>query len=467
MPAQRYHPDTFISGFDCGLQSRKHMQGPGSLEEASQLPTWSLTKNDLPRGEKRSWEEEFSSFVAGKRRCERLTFFSETSRPFKIEDHQGFDTFSNSPLHLHETNSLANRARVENEIAAVPRKSFLSPNAIENVLTPRVVSGATTNVVGQNHGGAPEIAMYGITGDCILETANHSTNRQQAAKSSSRDFALLADAESGATGEQFQSSISWLVELERKTVVPIPKAPKDNLPVKDRKRFFIETPATALAGAMTKWVSNIYNILDPWRSDEECWLHPGPPPPSRKTGRAHGSIRYNFGWKNDNSSHSLSVSFGVVAWIAESFLTEAQKSGFINEGWRLSHLCGNWTCCNWRHFTIEPGTINVRRNSCFKYRNGCTHNPPCMKHLTRRLSITASSRSESPLPEEVPVCSPAEMIQNFSEVKSPSLSCTSQSQSTPYAEPDKIPTFSPLGMAPKYADTEGRVSNSVRKIMAI
>ncbi|MCJ1319034.1 hypothetical protein MMC15_004366 [Xylographa vitiligo] len=264
MPTQRYHPDTFISGFDCGLQSWKHMQGPGSLEEASQLPTWSLTKNDLPRGEKRSWEEEFSSSVARKRRCERLTLFPETSRPFKIEDHQGFDTFSNSPLHLHETNSLANRARVENEIAAVPRKSFLSPNAIENVLTPRVVSGATTNVVGQNHGGAPEIAMYGITGDCILETANHSTNQQLAAISSSLDFALLADAESGATGEQFQSSISWLAKLERKIVVPIPKVPKDNLSVKIESVSSLKLrrqpwPEQQQSGIITSTISSIHD----------------------------------------------------------------------------------------------------------------------------------------------------------------------------------------------------------------
>ena len=60
-------------------------------------------------------------------------------------------------------------------------------------------------------------------------------------------------------------------------------------------------------------------------------------------------------------------------------MTKQQKDGFINKQWHLSHLCGNWTCLNPAHTTVEPGNINISRNNCFSHRSGCLHNPPCMK----------------------------------------------------------------------------------------
>jgi hypothetical protein len=60
-------------------------------------------------------------------------------------------------------------------------------------------------------------------------------------------------------------------------------------------------------------------------------------------------------------------------------MNKQQKDGFINKQWHLSHLCGNWTCLNPAHTTVEPGNINLSRNNCFSHRSGCLHTPPCMK----------------------------------------------------------------------------------------
>lgn len=62
--------------------------------------------------------------------------------------------------------------------------------------------------------------------------------------------------------------------------------------------------------------------------------------------------------------------------------------GYVNKSWHLSHLCSNWTCCNWRHMTVESGRINRSRNQCFRNATQCPHNPQCMKDRKRRLLIT-------------------------------------------------------------------------------
>ncbi|MCJ1381451.1 hypothetical protein MMC17_004561 [Xylographa soralifera] len=466
MLTQCYHPETFFCGLNCRLHLRKRVQALGTFREASQLPTWSLTAKELPRGEKRSLEEYSTSFTTGKRRCGRLAFLPGTFRPLIILDDDGGNDYPvvPRPLCLKEK-STHKPVLIEDESAANSTNYSITPNAIENTLAPRIVSGGTTKAVGRDHDKESEIARCWTTGDHIPKAANQNVNRQPAAKASSPKSPLWSDAGSGVTNEQYQSSISWSAEQKHETVVPIPKMPKDNLSVKDRKRFFIETPTIALAGAMKKWISDTYKILDPQRSDVECWLHPKPPPPRKKTGRACGSIRYNFRWKDQNSSHSLSVSFGVVALVEESSLTEAQRRGFINEGWHLSHLCGNWTCCNWRHFTIEPGTINVQRNSCFMRRHGCIHNPPCMKHLKRLLAFATSPNGRMPLPEDVPVFSRGERTHDASKTKSSWLSCASQLQSTPHAEPEEIPGFSPVGVAQKDHVTKGWASYGPRDIL--
>jgi len=166
------------------------------------------------------------------------------------------------------------------------------------------------------------------------------------------------------------------------TSLAVVKAPRNSLSVEDRKRFFTETPSLSLKMKMENWVSDVYEELQVLRSDGECWLHPCPPPP-KPNGRAYGTIARRFSWRN-GKSHTLTVNFGIVALALQGFLTEDQKEGFIDRSWHLSHLCGNWTCCNWRHHTVEPRITNVKRNACFRRDDGCEHQPPCMKHLKRR-----------------------------------------------------------------------------------
>lgn len=63
-----------------------------------------------------------------------------------------------------------------------------------------------------------------------------------------------------------------------------------------------------------------------------------------------------------------------------------QQYGWAYRGWDLSHLCGNWTCCNWRHVVLEPHVINMDRNKCFFNMNvQCRHIPACMVDLKKPL----------------------------------------------------------------------------------
>ena len=120
-------------------------------------------------------------------------------------------------------------------------------------------------------------------------------------------------------------------------------------------------------------------------SNEECWLHPSP--------KAYGTnvISKDLAWRSiEGEACRLKIQLGMVLlllthWVApqEYPFTEEQKRGYIEEAWHLSHLCGNWTCLNYHHFTVEPDSVNIARNSCFKHDNGCAHNPPCLKHLKR------------------------------------------------------------------------------------
>ena len=155
----------------------------------------------------------------------------------------------------------------------------------------------------------------------------------------------------------------------------------------DRKNFFISTPTKAMRRSMTAHVSNLDRLFVD--SDEmDCWFHPSPPPSNPVTGRSPGAIKCHFSWKDtDDVYHSMGVNYGIVALIVRKRVTSIQQDGFVYESWHLSHLCGNWTCCNWRHFTIEPGPVNVSRNRCLlssglrtrKFNGKCKHRPQCMR----------------------------------------------------------------------------------------
>ena len=165
-------------------------------------------------------------------------------------------------------------------------------------------------------------------------------------------------------------------------------APVETMPLKDRKRFFIYTPTSAMVKAMRATVSQLHGIFNPIKNIGDCMLHPHPPR-LRLDGGMRGVIIYTSRWEDDVGMHAVQVNYGVVALLVNSRLTNVQKEGWIENAWHLSHLCGNWICCNWRHHTIEDGPTNVSRNGCFGSSKKCVHNPPCMKEKKRKLVLPA------------------------------------------------------------------------------
>ncbi|CAF9942214.1 MAG: hypothetical protein ALECFALPRED_009571 [Alectoria fallacina] len=168
------------------------------------------------------------------------------------------------------------------------------------------------------------------------------------------------------------------------------KFKSDSMTIVDRKHFFIYNPTDGMKAAAKNFFSDIYQLLDTSGSIDDCRLHPTPP---QFNGKAAATISFGFNWRDDYGSHRLSVNWGIIALVVRQQLTYAQMDGFINRSWKLSHLCGNWTCCNWRHFTVESGPVNCSRNGCFNSPAKCTHNPPCMKEKKRQLLVTDFIRS--------------------------------------------------------------------------
>lgn len=169
------------------------------------------------------------------------------------------------------------------------------------------------------------------------------------------------------------------------------KLKTDSMTIVERKHFFIYTPTEGMKATAKKHFSDIYQLLDTSGSNDDCRLHPTPP---QFNGRAAGTISFGLNWRDEYGSHKLAVNWGIIALVVRQQLTDAQMDGFINRSWQLSHLCGNWTCCNWRHFTVESGTINRSRNGCFNSPARCTHIPPCMKEKKRQLLATNYIRSK-------------------------------------------------------------------------
>ncbi|KUJ13719.1 uncharacterized protein LY89DRAFT_146082 [Mollisia scopiformis] len=167
------------------------------------------------------------------------------------------------------------------------------------------------------------------------------------------------------------------------SVKPGEKAPLNKLTCRERKRIATSyNRPPSLTKAMKQWVTKTHNLLDPFREDDDCWFHPSPPP-ARFTAsgvlRPCGKLQKCFTWQDHRGKHSLVLNYGMVSKIVNFKLTKQQKDGFINKQWHLSHLCGNWTCLNPRHTTVEPGKINISRNNCFSHRSGCLHDPKCLK----------------------------------------------------------------------------------------
>ena len=155
--------------------------------------------------------------------------------------------------------------------------------------------------------------------------------------------------------------------------------------IESRKEHIVYSADAVLKSAMESRVDGFNRLFDPKRSEHDCWLFPSPP---EVNGRPRGTIRITLSWKTESDSCSIGVNYGIVALLVEDSLTVKQKEGFIHKAWQLSHLCGNWTCCNPRHFTVESASINIGRNRCFRSRGPCHHSPACMRSQKRHILIT-------------------------------------------------------------------------------
>ncbi|THV53471.1 hypothetical protein BGAL_0049g00050 [Botrytis galanthina] len=172
---------------------------------------------------------------------------------------------------------------------------------------------------------------------------------------------------------------------------PDQNSPGNKLECRERKRIIVSSTRRPphVKKSMQIWLESTNRLLDPFREDGECWFHPAPPPPRITpigTWRACGNIQKAFSWQDHTGKHSLVLNFGIVSKILFHTMTKRQKDGFVNKKWHLSHLCGNWTCLNPNHTTVEPGNVNISRNSCFSHRGGCSHGPKCMKERKANLS---------------------------------------------------------------------------------
>lgn len=158
----------------------------------------------------------------------------------------------------------------------------------------------------------------------------------------------------------------------------------------ERKRLLLSTRPSKLLRALQAWITDIFDLLDPFRDDDACWMHPLPQPPHRlKSGslRPRGAIEKRFLWSDARGAHGVTLNFGIAVKIVGRGLSREQRDGWLTRGWHLSHLCGNWTCVNPRHATVEPGKVNVGRNACFGHRSGCAHEPRCMKDRKMALGV--------------------------------------------------------------------------------
>lgn len=172
------------------------------------------------------------------------------------------------------------------------------------------------------------------------------------------------------------------------------KLPTNKLSVRERKRIVCSFGGNSvLTTAMRLWIRNTHRLLNPFREDDDCWLHPSPPRGRLSMAgsfRPHGRLQKTFIWHSGSGRHSLVLNYGIVSKLVYHTMNKQQLDGFINKQWHLSHLCGNWICVNPKHTTVEPGNVNISRNTCFSHRCGCPHNPPCLKE--KKIALNADGK---------------------------------------------------------------------------
>ena len=156
----------------------------------------------------------------------------------------------------------------------------------------------------------------------------------------------------------------------------------------DRKVEFIQNPPSSLQLKIISTADEALSQIRPLPGPETidvCWMFPVKPNDS-----AIRSITRTLKWHHENGfAVSLCVPLGLILLLfhdpfllEQERLTLEQKMGWACSRWELSHLCGNWTCINPFHLTLESKHINLERNRCFRSsKNLCQHAPQCLKSL--------------------------------------------------------------------------------------
>jgi hypothetical protein len=154
------------------------------------------------------------------------------------------------------------------------------------------------------------------------------------------------------------------------------KRPSYSTDIKVRKRLFYSTYWKEQVPTLKRLLGDHQaHVKD--EEGGECHLYCGP-----KVRGSRGVLRVGISFHHNGKVENLHVNIGLIAVLLNDRLTHDQMEGIIDKAWHCSHLCGNFTCINPEHITVEPGRINQERNVCFRDKYGpCKHSPACIKHL--------------------------------------------------------------------------------------
>ncbi|KAG9235571.1 hypothetical protein BJ875DRAFT_267811 [Amylocarpus encephaloides] len=168
-----------------------------------------------------------------------------------------------------------------------------------------------------------------------------------------------------------------------------PQSPRaGNFLPSDIKEIIIPaTRSPKLTMDLNIWVCQIKNLLDPYRADSDCWLHPNPPPCRLNLFAKSGIKRYDSISKlfkiadpnNPQDNYLIQIPFSIAHHITNNSLTPEQREGYSKHNWDASNICGNWTCLNPAHITVESATAKEGRAACFEFLLVCRHLPACLK----------------------------------------------------------------------------------------
>lgn len=175
-------------------------------------------------------------------------------------------------------------------------------------------------------------------------------------------------------------------ESSSRSTSPIPAV---SLSLYERKRLILVDRVPDAMDWMRKWLDRqeVYLRKDSVYTYANCWIHS-----NLGSHRSRRSINVQVPFKHQSKLHRVSLPYGVIAMLMKGVISEDMVQGLLQkQSWHLSHLCGNWTCCNWIHMTIEPSRINHERNACLndqtagRYDVPCSHEPMC-RSWDRRIS---------------------------------------------------------------------------------